>query len=204
MYLSCLELDPRCRQVRAELRNAYEMHRTLSKAFGDERLQWDAARCLFRVEEEPQVRVLVQSRFAPDWGCLSVSPDYLCAPPTIKSIEFCFAAGQTFAFRLRANPTVKRNGDKNRVGLYGEQEQLEWLRRKADAAGFRLQQAVLSKEEAVVCRVVEGQQAQFSAVRFDGILDVIDPTLFLSAVEGGVGAGKGVGFGLLSLARPTR
>jgi hypothetical protein len=35
MFLSMIEVNPRCRQVQAELRDPYQMHRTLSKAFGD-------------------------------------------------------------------------------------------------------------------------------------------------------------------------
>lgn len=42
---------------------------------------------------------------------------------------------------------------------------------------------------------------QFSAARFDGVLQVSDAEKFARAVTHGVGPGKGFGFGLLSLAR---
>jgi CRISPR system Cascade subunit CasE len=39
------------------------------------------------------------------------------------------------------------------------------------------------------------------AVTFDGLLRVTDPEALLAALAGGIGSGKGFGFGLLSLAR---
>jgi hypothetical protein len=39
------------------------------------------------------------------------------------------------------------------------------------------------------------------AVRFDGQLQVTDPVTFSDTLERGIGSGKGLGFGLLSLAR---
>jgi hypothetical protein len=40
------------------------------------------------------------------------------------------------------------------------------------------------------------------AVRFDGLLQVVDPQRVLETVRRGIGSGKGLGFGLLSLAKP--
>jgi len=199
IYLSRLELDVRCSQVRAEMANPYEMHRTLSKAFGADPSVWQNARCLFRLEETPMLAILVQSRFAPDWSCLTIPHDYLSALPCTKMVTPSFISQQTLAFRLRANPTVKRGG--KRLGLYDETEQSAWLERKASAGGFRVYRATLSNEEAVVCRTAGGASARFSAVRFDGLLSVTDPGVFSNTLESGIGAGKGIGFGLLSVAR---
>jgi hypothetical protein len=38
------------------------------------------------------------------------------------------------------------------------------------------------------------------AVRFDGVLAVTDVVQFAATLEAGIGSGKGLGFGLLSLA----
>jgi CRISPR system Cascade subunit CasE len=38
------------------------------------------------------------------------------------------------------------------------------------------------------------------AVRFDGLLQVADPARLQAALRQGIGSGKGLGFGLLSLA----
>jgi CRISPR system Cascade subunit CasE len=42
-------------------------------------------------------------------------------------------------------------------------------------------------------------EGRFYAVRFEGLLEVTDPGLFLEMLQDGVGSAKGFGFGLLSL-----
>lgn len=212
IYLSLLELSPRSRQAQAELANPYEMHRTLSKAFAElgGESAWATARCLFRVDQDgtaPRPRVLVQSRVRPDWGRLTVRPDYLVAPPCVKTWEPAFRAGQTLAFRLRANPTKKEDGRNNdrkngrRVPLLTETDRLAWLARKAQASGFGLARAIVTDGDPVLCKTTAGHGTTLNAVRFDGVLVVRDPEVFARTVEAGIGSAKAFGFGLLSLAR---
>lgn len=208
LYLSRLTLNPRSRQAQSELRDPYEMHRTLSKAFGEGDDAQAAARYLFRVDESPQgaLTILVQSRTQPAWDRLTAPPDYLREPPQVKPCAPDLRAGQTLAFRLRANPTKReaappgeeRQG--NRVGLYTEEARLVWLTRKAEAGGFRLCSVTQSSEDPPHCQA-KRQQAVFSAVRFEGVLQVLDPAVLQETLAAGIGAGKGFGFGLLSLAR---
>ena len=208
LYVSLLELDPRCRQVQAELRSPYEMHRTLSKAFEEGDMAQAAARCLFRAEEDPQgaIRLLVQSKTAPEWDRLTVPPNYLRLPPQIKPFRPVVQNGQLLAFRLRANPTkrlaAKRDGraQGDRVGLYTEEDRHAWLARQAEAHGFRLEMATGTSEEQAACPT-RGRTAVFSAVRFEGILCVTEAKTFLAALASGIGSGKGFGFGLLSVSR---
>ena len=208
LYLSLLELNPRSRQVHSELRSAYEMHRTLAKAFGDSADAQAAARCLFRVDEDRQgaLRLLVQSQTPPQWAALSAAPDYLCGPPQVKPFAPVLQHGQTLAFRLRANPTKrscakpegKRQG--SRVGLYREDERRLWLARQGTRHGFALE-ALTVTDDGPASMPVKGCAAVFSAARFEGVLRVTDAAAFASAIAGGVGSGKGFGFGLLSLSR---
>jgi len=220
IYLSLLELSPRSRQVQAELANPYEMHRTLSKAFTDSREDgksaedggegvWEAARCLFRVDEaaaSPHLRVLVQSRVRPDWDGLTVRPDYLAAAPCVKTWEPAFRVGQTLAFRLRANPTKKEDGRNSgrkngrRLPLLTEADRLTWLARKAETGGFGLLRTIVTDDDPVLCKTTAGHGATLNAVRFDGILRVRDPEAFTRTVENGLGSAKAFGFGLLSVA----
>ena len=202
IYLSRLKINPRSRQVQAELRDPYQMHRTLSRVFGDDKDEYAQARCLFRVDEVPGASglcLLVQSRLRPDWGRLTVAERYLAASPDEKAFEPEFRAGQTLAFRLRANPTVKRDG--KRLGLYRDEERLMWLARKGEAHGFRPGQVAVRKEETVRFRPSDGQETTLNAVRFDGVLCVTDPNQLVAALTDGIGSGKAFGFGLLSLAR---
>jgi len=199
LYLSQLTLSPRSRQVQAEMRDPYEMHRTLAKAFGEGEEAQVAARCLFRVEEDRQgiLRLLVQSQQPPAWEYLTALPGYLLAAPQVKPFAPSLRKGQALAFRLRANPTVRRDG--KRLGLYGEEERLAWLRRKGAENGFSVERVTISSEHSSKCQA-KSHKAVFSAVLFEGILRINDPELLLVALTNGIGAGKGFGFGLLSLA----
>ncbi len=214
IYLSCLRLNLRSPRVRAELRDPYEMHRTLAKAFvpdgasGDSaRASLAAARVLFRAEDaavvaagvqDPSAVVLVQSRVQPDWVQITVDSGYFVQRPECKALDLKFRPGQRLAFRLRANPTVKREG--KRYGLYGEDEQISWLGRKAVAGGFALERAVPTVADRTLRTGPAGHAAEFLAVRYDGVLRVTDPSRFAQQIEAGIGCGKGFGFGLLSVA----
>lgn len=222
MYLSRLILNPRARRVRNELADPYEMHRTVMKAFSG-RLEKDE-RVLFRVDVHPRSGIpslLVQSRHQPDWSLLaSPQSNYLLEEPqlgfdvdnpAVKEVDLHLKTGQRLAFRLRANPTVKKRFDDkkhgNRVGIYKEDEQMEWLKRKLDSSGSVLLSAQISNETDLRGKLFvekdKDKRMKFLSVQFEGILEVKDPASLVSTVEAGIGSGKGLGFGLLSLA-PSR
>lgn len=201
MFISKIMLNPKSRQVQAELRNLYEMHRTLSRGFGTDKAEYEAARCLFRVDNggaSTGLHVLVQSRVRPDWGLLSVPDTYMAGPPEVKEFSPVLKPGRRLRFRLRANPTVKRDG--KRLGLYKEEEQLKWLSRKGNAGGFAVLSAECASDDKLGFRTAAGSEATFAAVTFDGVLTVTDPDAFLETLSGGIGSAKGFGFGLLSIA----
>jgi CRISPR system Cascade subunit CasE len=222
MFLSRLTLNPRNAQVRTELARPYEMHRTLLNAFPQskvrvERDDDDAAGVLFRVDESPRdnrIVVLVQSQAAPDWSFLNKrdarGPAYLHQPAEFKSFELKLVAGQTLAFRLRANPTKrlgKGAGDDHhkRVGIYDEEGQLKWLRRKAEAGGFCIVRAMVSRDERIenqeaIPRDDRRHDLKLFSVQFDGVLQIVNAADFCKTVTRGIGSAKGFGFGLLSLA----
>jgi len=221
MYLSRLILNPRNRRVQREMAEPYQMHKTLMRSFPDD-LDREKERVLFRVDADPRsgtFSVLLQSPLEPRWGWLEnngahgyLAPDHRLSPGVdenlaTKSFDLKFVAGQAFAFRLRANPTVKRrfpNGDHKRVGLYREEEQIAWLGRKGEQGGFRVLSVSARQEPEVggrICRDGDTHKLKLLAVRFDGVLQVTDPERFQETVRRGIGSGKGFGFGLLSLAR---
>jgi len=217
MNLTRLILNPRSRRVQRELVEPYEMHRSVMRAFrpdlrpGEERILW-------RVDEHPRwgLTLLVQSRQIPDWSWLAEdgARGYLLAVnepnPAVKAFEMHPAFGQSFLFRLRANPTMRlgRSAEYNkgkRVGIYNEEDQLAWLARKGERHGFRVLQAQINrdgkiKDEKPTEHNGKIHKLELLSVQFDGILQVVDPERFVNAVEAGIGSGKGFGFGLLSLA----
>jgi CRISPR system Cascade subunit CasE len=214
MYLSRLILNPRNRRVQREVADLYQMHRSIMRAFPDD-LDDQTERVLFRLEPLSHTgtpSLLVQSLTHPDWSWLAEpgARGYLLPMdvpnPAIKSFDLSLAPGQALAFRLRANPTVKRkfkDGQHKRVGIYREEEQIKWLERKAGWGGFRLVSVHTSRQETVGGRIRRDgatHKLRLLSVQFDGLLQVTDPERLRQAVRQGIGSGKGLGFGLLSLA----
>lgn len=204
MYLSNLILNPRSRQANIDKGNPYELHRSLMLAFPA--FDHEQERVLFRLEMGPANQVLVQSTLNPDWSRLA--ENYLVKPPEIKTLGLAFEPGQTLRFRLRANPSRRDPKSHKRVGIYSEADCLSWLRRKGEQHGFSFE------PEAVVVTGTNwrqfplgskegGQRRQgtFNFQDFNGQLRIVDPERLLDSVRQGIGPAKGLGCGLLSLAK---
>ena len=223
MYLSLLRLDLRSADVRRDLRDPYELHRTIMRAFPsvldpevEPRAFWGV---LYRLEHNPRadhVTLYVQSRVEPDWSFIephSLIRDSVPNPATksVADVYHRLRPGRVLRFRLRANPTKKidtksdeagnrRNG--RRVPLLKTEEQIEWLARKASQHGFDLRSATIAASgagERVRSRAVGGV---FQGVLYEGQLCVRDAEVFGAALANGIGPGKAFGFGLLSIAPP--
>lgn len=216
MYLSRLVLNPRSRRVQREVADPYQMHRSLMRGFPDN-LNHATERVLYRLEagqHAGHLVLLVQSLEPPDWSWLAEpnADGYLLSTdgpnPWVKPFEVQVVAGQVLAFRLRANPTikVKREGRPKRLGLYREEDQRKWLGRKAEQGGFGVLAVRVGGEDVVGGRLYRDDAThnlRLVGVQFDGLLQVVDPNRLLESVRGGIGSGKAMGFGLLSLAQPT-
>ena len=209
MYLSRLRLDPLRRCTRELRLNPYLLHQAVFRAFPDA-VEGGAGRVLYRLEVNRQggTSLLVRSEKDPKWHKANMLEDCLLEPVQFQPFSPRFQAGQNLHFRLRANPTVKKSveGRKNgyRLGLLREQEQIAWLQEKAKKGGF----ALLSCQaipEGIVHDEGGRQDGKLShyAVRFEGVLRIAEPTLFLETLWRGIGSAKGFGFGLLSIA-PAR
>src|SRR6267142_450598 len=117
MYLSKLVLNPASRRVRTEASRPYELHRTLMCVFPSA-AEGGGGRVLFRLDVDRNsgsMILLVQSAQKPDWQQLHSSSDFFLEPAQCKKFTPVFQPGQDLRFRLRANPTVKREG--KRFGL---------------------------------------------------------------------------------------
>lgn len=199
MYLSEISLNLRSRDAHRDLSNTYDLHRTIFHAFPNVD-RGGPGRVLYRIEPTKQgsvVPVLVQSEKEPDWGFLEERGSYLSEPVKSKEFDPHFSKGQVLSFRLRCNPTVKRDG--RRLGLLKEEEQMDWLMRKAEEGGFQVVQT-MPVPEGVTKGETNRKKITFYSVRFDGILRVQKPEVFVQALENGIGSAKGFGFGLLSVA----
>ena len=161
--------------------------------------------------------ILVQSRSMSDWVGIGVRGWLAKADPAIDLVERLkldsLKVGQRFRFRLRANPCVTRNG--KRLGLLRLEEQENWIERKGGRHGFSLPQLAsfdlsASPQERIDVRIsqeqmLRGKQHTGNGIRvysvlYDGVLTVTEPDKFMDALQSGIGHGKVMGLGLLSVA----
>lgn len=209
MYLSKLTVNYNLIRARRLLASPYELHKAIMRAFPDAS-EGGPGRVLFRVDEtnEPdRIFILVQSENEPCWQKAQHLVNLLAEPPQTKPLQLKFAKGQILYFRLLANPTVKRKANDNlpskRLGLLREEDQLAWLKRKAEKGGFSLVSCTPTAKEMIKDTKDDGAtryKLSLLSVCFEGVLQVEDPDLLLETVRTGVGSAKGLGFGLLSLA----
>lgn len=212
MYLTRILLDPASRGVQRELAFPYEMHRTVMRAFPD-LPRAELGRVLFRVDfpRSADFPVLyVQSLKRPDWTFLGEWNGYLARPsdgkenPAVREFSPVLKKGQCLRFRLRANPTVKREG--KRYGILRAEDQVAWLIRKSRQGGFQVSEnCVLVREERLMLsgklkRNGDTHVLKHLAVVFEGHLVVTDLERFRETLANGIGSAKGMGFGLLSIA----
>ena len=221
MFLSRIHLDLRCREARRDLSDPYQLHSTLCRAFCKPDTKCLEGEILWRLEPETDPtgspRILVQSKSLPDWAGIGVQGWLAQAEPAIDLKDRlkldALKVGQRLRFRLRANPCVTRNG--KRLGLLRLDEQEKWIERKAGQHGFSLPHLVSfdlsqSSPERIDARIsqdqmLRGKQHSNNAIRifsvlYDGILSVIEPDKFRSSLQTGIGHGKVMGLGLLSVA----
>ena len=204
MYLTQLLLNPAHVEARRDLADAYQMHRTLSRAFATSP-DAPVPRFLWRLEcaRLPGAgnTVLLQAGQPGQWHNLGAAPGYLLASPTDKQVALdrLVITGQRCRFRLRANPAVKREG--KRWGLHDETTQLAWLQRQGERLGFTVQGADVSQRERVqVPQQRKAMRITVDSVLFDGLLTVGDADLLRQAMLAGIGPAKALGLGMLSLA----
>jgi CRISPR system Cascade subunit CasE len=234
MYLSRLLLNERSYSVRRDLGDCYSMHRTVMSAFPDVAGAEADARSrlgvLYRLETDRSAgnpRLYVQSLVEPDWTGLPA--EYLSPGPenpATRSLDEAYArlkVGTRLAFTLTANPAKKvgtttkaerlagKKDNGRRTPIVGVENQIAWLKAKAESAGFEvveggegpnLPEVIVTREASVRGRGSGGQEESIAlnAVVFQGMLRVTDAERFQGALRSGIGAGKAYGMGLLTIA----
>jgi CRISPR system Cascade subunit CasE len=220
MFLHRIHLDPRCREARRDLADPYQLHSTLCRAFSKPETKCPESEFLWRLEPETDSsgypRILVQSRTSPDWTGIGVKDWLAMADPAVDlKVRLkldSLKSGQRFRFRLRANPCVTRNG--KRLGLLRLEEQETWIARKGEQHGFSLpilasfdlsettQKPIdvrISQEQMLRGNQHSGNPVRIYSVLYDGIVMVTDMDKFRTALQTGIGHGKVMGLGLLSV-----
>jgi CRISPR system Cascade subunit CasE len=199
MYISKLSIDLRDANVRRDLNDIHELHRTIYSVFPNEN-SGGTGRILFKKEgpldqfQQPQV-ILVVSEKRPDWSLLNQK--YFYSPPEIKTFEASLEQKNLFRFEMRANPTKKIDG--KRIGLYDQNDQIQWIERKLKDNGMKLIEDSLEIHiEGMMSSHAKAHLKLYSVV-YRGVVDVIDKALIGNALFNGIGSGKGYGFGMLTM-----
>jgi CRISPR system Cascade subunit CasE len=220
MFLNRIHLDLSCKEARRDLADPYQLHSTLCRAFSKPDIKCPEGEFLWRIEPETDSagypRILVQSRSVPDWTSINVQGWLANADPAIDLKDRLnidsIMVGQQFRFRLRANPCVTKNG--KRLGLLQQEEQIKWLVRKGLQHGFSLPQLAsfdpkenlhklievrISQEQMLQGHRQYGNPVRIFSVLYDGKLSVVDTEKFRNVLQSGIGHGKVLGLGLLSV-----
>lgn len=208
MYLSRLQLNPLHPQARRDLASAYELHRSLTRAFAPDATT-PPPRFLWRREAVrsglPGTTVLVQAAQAGAWHALHDAEDigsgYFEALQGNKPVSLpeLVQEGRHYRFRLLANPTVTRGG--KRFGLHDDELRHGWLKRQGERHGFDLVEAERGASDRL--RVTQGRRdasITLDTVLFDGVLLAVNAAALRQAWTSGIGPGKALGLGMLSLA----
>lgn len=167
---------------------------------------------LFRIDPHSGGRmvIIVQSALKPDWEYAFHNAGYLLAAnPDVKSFNPVFAKGQHLWFRLVANPTrrlsetspdAKKESIGKRVPVPTDKLQ-EWIVRRAEEAGFLIDEKSIGVRSgySYMNKSRDDKGQRLSSVRYEGVLEVTDPTIFKETAIRGIGPGKAFGFGLLSV-----
>jgi CRISPR system Cascade subunit CasE len=221
MFLHKIHLDMRCREARRDLSDPYQLHSTLCRAFSVPDRKCPGGEFLWRLEPEVDTtgcpRILVQSRTIPNWKYIGVQGWLAEADPAIDLKDRLnldsLRIGRRFRFRLRANPCICRDG--KRLGLLRLEEQEKWVERKGERHGFSLPEMLsfdfsesskkrvdvrISQEHMLRGKQHSGNVIRIFSVLYDGILSVTEPNAFRGALRTGIGHGKVMGLGLLSVA----
>jgi CRISPR system Cascade subunit CasE len=221
MILSCVALNPACRDVWYWIRDPAALHGALWKAFPHVEHAPDARAqiaLLHRLEvdtREQRVLLYAQADRPPRWDLFLSTA--LLDRPRIRSVDHAHESireGDVLSFRLRAFP-------RRAVGDYGETRKIPreertspprivlrgddaraWLTRRGDRLHGFAPLGVQSVDERISDRgwMVPSKGGASSGTRFDGQLRVTDVGRFREALRRGVGPQKAFGYGLLSVA----
>ena len=189
LFLSRLRI-PRIQQLKMHLTDEYDIHQLVYSLFPCE-----DRRCFLYFLDYGgmgDLSVLVQSEVRPD----KASPVRI----ETKVIPESFLNNDSYAFRLRISPVVKKDGKVTRV-LHGQQEAVDWLVSREESYGIHFRSDRIEKTSSGVMRMKghEDRRITLSFVDLTGILEVTDRERFIRVVRTGIGPGKGFGMGMLQL-----
>lgn len=211
MYLSRIQLNPELRSTQQALQQPQLLHGAIESAFPGPkqrrlwRIDWLGQNCYLLVLSGQQGDFTSLAR---QFGLVSAPQPWQTRDyqPLLNRLE----AGQTWQFRLVANPVISAREEgadlvqRGRVYAHVTQEQQKaWLLARAAKHGFDLQEAQFQVTASQWYQFAKQGKGRVSlrAVAFEGRLQVADAQLLSHALTEGIGRGKAYGCGLLTLAK---
>lgn len=189
VYLTKMILNPRSNQVRKEVGNPQELHRTISRAFPpienspdlkkhERKTPRNQYNILYRLDidrHRGKAFLLVQSEHKPDWNFLESNYSDELETKNIGENYGAVENGMNLIFRLQANPTkrvgksdqkaddkFKPAGNKTirrRVELRTDEDRTDWLVRQGTRLGFQIGNL---KIEPAVRNVISAKEGKIS------------------------------------------
>lgn len=211
MILTRTYLNARRRGAQKLLASPQAMHAALLSGFPPEH---EAGRLLWRLDADDPLRptLYVVSRERPDLTHLEEQAGWPTHASTVSAsyapLLDSLAQGQTWAFRLTANPTHRATvRERKRILAHVTvARQQEWLMQRGCGMGIDLGSA-----EEPTFRVTDRRSWDFrrddgrvtlGVATYEGLLTVTDPDALRGVLTSGIGRAKAYGCGLMTLATP--
>lgn len=216
MWLSKVTINVARRQARHLLASPQRIHAAVLAGFPESSVRDEGGRVLWRLDEGTHDHHLyVVSPLEPDLTHLSESvgrPAHGWQSKSYDPLLTRLSPGQTWAFRLMANPThsVPRaeGGRGKRLGHVTAAQQVTWMQRQAERHGFTVTPGSADAPDVTLRarRTLQFRRGErtvtLSTALFEGTMQVQDAGALRQALTQGVGPAKGYGCGLLTLAAP--
>lgn len=213
MYFSKITLKPtadKAKYAEAVCRNTYKEHQVLWKLFSDD----PEAERDFIYRYEPKSNT-------PEYYIVStrkpLDNDYLWDIQS-KDYEPVLTTGQQFAFMLRVNPVITKDGKRHDVVMHlkynkyqdketrpsqqfiVEEAGRKWLTTRAETGGFTFDDSSVridGYQPNTSGRKKGKKEIRYSTMDFGGILTVTEPEKFTNTLMQGMGKAKAFGCGLM-------
>jgi len=208
MYLSRVRIDTELRSSRKALADPNTLHAMVAGCFdGCE----DRQRPLWRIDTlGGSTYLVIASQAAP--GFEKLLPQLSSAGSADAAVKEYGAYlqsirdGELLRFRVTANPVYSRkaaDSQSSRGKVYGHvtvEQQKEWLRQRAGANGFTLEDFEgVSRGVKTFHR--QGKKVTLAVATFEGLLRVTDADLLRGMLSNGLGRAKAYGCGMMTVAR---
>jgi hypothetical protein len=192
MYISKVLIDVKIPAVRHDLNSPDLFYNTIKTMTGD-------SKPVYRIENIPLNQadfiqpVLVVSESRPDIYKSGKPSGYFKG---VETLEYALPVreGMVYKFFIKANPSVKIFFKVYDVDT--DEARIKWLETESSPNGFDIIDCKCSDDGYIISRE---KNRKLSSAIYEGALKIHDTNKFVSALYKGIGRGRSLGLGLLSV-----